>query len=107
MGELGAVGPKNNVNFHPQSLDFLITQDDTPSVAGGMVIAVSKVISGVPVLNLDRAITLWLEFVGLDGSRLYKAHFAFTMPRGCETEGAGLRLEERDTACRHLRHRAS
>lgn len=108
--ELGAVGPKNNVNFHPQSLYFLITQDDTPSVASGLVVAVFKVIgptAGVPVLNLDRTITLWLEFVGLDDSRLYKAHTAFAMPRGCKTEEAGLRLEERDDAWCHLRHGAS
>lgn len=108
--ELGAVGPKNNVNFHPQSLYFLITQDDTPSVASGLVVAVFKVIgptAGVPVLNLDRTITLWLEFVGLDDSRLYKAHTAFAMPRGGKTEEAGLRLEERDGPRCHLRHGTS
>lgn len=110
VDELGAVDPKNDINLHAQSLYFLVTQDDTASPAGGLVVAVFKVISptaGVPPFNGDRTITLWVEFVGLDGSRLYKAHIAFTMPRGCETEGAGLRLEERDAACCHLRHRAS
>lgn len=108
--EFGAVNPKNDVNFHSQSLYFLVTQDDTTSDAGGLVVAVIEVVSptaGVPPMNVDRAITFWIEFVGLDGSRLYEADIAFTMSRGCKTEGAGLRLPERDAACRHLRHRAS